>query len=92
MGYKNAALVLPEELLSEIQEYVDGEYIYIPRVSENRKNWGETTSTRRELRDRNEQIYTEFLAGSSMEALADKYFLSPKSIQRIIGELKKNND
>ena len=31
MGYKKAAHVLPQHLLRAIQEYVDGEYLYIPR-------------------------------------------------------------
>ena len=32
MGYKKAAHILPQKLLEEVQEYVDGEFIYIPRV------------------------------------------------------------
>ncbi|NBJ93795.1 CD3324 family protein [Parablautia muri] len=89
MGYKKATHVLPEELLVKVQEYVDGEFIYIPRVSEHKKSWGAATSTRQELRDRNKCIYDDYLAGKSMDFLADKYFLSLKSIQRIIGQLKK---
>ena len=30
MKYKNAYNVLPEELLALVQEYVQGEYIYVP--------------------------------------------------------------
>ena len=41
MGYKKATKVLPQHLLRAIQEYVDGEYLYIPRKEENRKHWGE---------------------------------------------------
>ncbi|MBS6679385.1 MAG: hypothetical protein KH330_16900 [Clostridiales bacterium] len=43
MSYKKAAHVLPEELLRKVQEYVDGEFIYIPRASDNKKGWGETS-------------------------------------------------
>lgn len=89
MSYKNALQVLPGDLLEKIQEYVDGEWLYIPRVSDNRKEWGAKTSTRRELRDRNNRIYLDFLAGESINSLAEKYYLSVKSIQRIVGELKK---
>lgn len=39
MSYKKAIHILPEELLELIQEYVDGEYIYIPRKSNNKKEW-----------------------------------------------------
>ena len=31
MGYKNAIRVLPDDLIMAIQEYIDGEYLYIPR-------------------------------------------------------------
>ena len=31
MCYQNGKKILPPPLLSAIQEYIDGEYIYIPR-------------------------------------------------------------
>lgn len=40
MKYKKAQNVLPEEILELIQNYVDGEYLYIPRKSKNKKSWG----------------------------------------------------
>lgn len=89
MGYKKATHVLPHDLLLKVQEYIDGEFLYIPRISDNKKSWGETTSTRQELQDRNRRIYDDYLAGKRMDFLAEKYFLSLKSIQRIIGQLKK---
>lgn len=30
VNYKNANNILPENLVSEIQQYVQGQYIYIP--------------------------------------------------------------
>lgn len=92
MGYKKATHVLPQELLIKVQEYIDGEFIYIPRISEHKKDWGATTSTRQELQDRNKQIYLDYLAGERMECLAEKYFLSLKSIQRIIGQLRRKHN
>lgn len=89
MSYKKATHVLPQDLLLKIQEYVDGEFLYIPRVADNKKSWGETTSTRQELQDRNKHIYEDYLSGATMETLAEKYYLSLKSIQRIVGQLKK---
>lgn len=89
MSYKKATHVLPRDLLEKIQEYVDGEFLYIPRVTGNKKDWGASTSTRRELRERNDLIFKEYLVGKCMQALAEKYFLSIKSIQRIVGQLKK---
>ena len=40
MGYRNAGEILPVEVIELIQQYVDGENIYIPRRSENRQKWG----------------------------------------------------
>lgn len=65
--------------------------LYIPKTEEHRKNWGEGTTTRNELRIRNARIYSDYLAGESMKDLSSKYFLSLKSIQRIIGQEKKMN-
>lgn len=84
MGYQNADRVLPSELIKMIQKYVDGDYIYIPRKANERKQWGECTAIREELKERNASIYLDYQKGMSMEMLADKYFLSLKSIQRII--------
>ncbi|CAM5795347.1 MULTISPECIES: CD3324 family protein [Brevibacillus] len=86
MSYKRAIHILPNDLLEMVQEYVDGEFIYIPRKSGKKKEWGSNTSTRTELQQRNRQIYEEYLAGNSLQQLADKYFLSLKSMQRIIRE------
>ncbi|MCG7437602.1 hypothetical protein [Lysinibacillus fusiformis] len=36
MSYKKAKHILPEELLAAIQEYMDGEYIYIPRKEQHK--------------------------------------------------------
>lgn len=57
MSYNKATNILPTDLLEKVQEYVDGEYIYIPRISQNKKEWGAGTSTREELEVRNNQIY-----------------------------------
>ena len=91
MRYRKAYQILPRELLEKVQEYVDGTILYIPKTEEHRKNWGEGTATRDELRIRNARIYSDYLAGESMKDLSSKYFLSLKSIQRIIGQEKKMN-
>lgn len=88
MSYKKAENILPPDLLRQVQQYVDGEFIYIPRLPGQKKDWGTSTATRKELRVRNEAIYTDYLAGARMDALALKYFLSVKSIQRIIRQQK----
>lgn len=92
MSYKKAANILPLELVELIQTYVDGEYIYIPRKEENRKEWGTITSGRKQLDLRNSNIYRDYLLGIKVNTLAEKYYLSSKSIQRIILQEKKKCD
>ena len=41
MSYINAEEVLPKSLIGEIQKYIDGQLIYIPRKNENILSWGE---------------------------------------------------
>lgn len=37
MSYINANMILPKELVNEIQKYVQGVNLYIPRISEKKK-------------------------------------------------------
>jgi len=89
MSYRKAQDILPEEIIRLIQEYVDGENIYIPRLENNRKEWGSTTSAKKEMQIRNENIFCDYKQGLSVSGLSEKYFLSEKSIQRILCECKK---
>lgn len=89
MSYKKAAGTLPAELIEMIQQYVDGELIYIPKKECNKIKWGTNTDTRIEIRKRNENIYLEYVNGISSGLLAEKYFLSIKSIERIILQEKR---
>lgn len=89
MGYIRAEEILPVEVIELIQQYVDGENIYIPRKAAHRQAWGEGTQIRQELLLRNRQIYKDYLAGSRTSELACKYFLSEKSIQRILRKMSE---
>lgn len=84
MSYKKAEEVLPVEIIEMIQQYIEGENIYIPRKAHKRLEWGTNTDTRNEIRDRNDRIYREYNQGVTMQELSVRYFLSSKSIQRII--------
>jgi Mor family transcriptional regulator len=84
MSYVKATDVLPKDLLDIIQNYIDGEYIYIPRKAKNRKAWGEKTNIKEEYKIRNVAIYLDYKNGVTVKQLSEKYFLSPKSVQRII--------
>ncbi|WP_243124341.1 CD3324 family protein [Clostridium sp. AWRP] len=88
MGYKKAADVLPSELVSQIQDYIDGEYIYIPRKQCNRKTWGEKSGSRNMLFYRNLEIYSKYRKGASIDYLSEMYYLSPKTIQKILSKMK----
>ncbi len=90
MSYQKAEFVLPQELLALVQEYAQGQYLYIPKKADNHKEWGENTDTKRQLRQRNREIYQKFRSGSSAALLAEEYYLSIKSIQRILLKEKKN--
>lgn len=88
MSYRRADKVLPMEILKLIQEYVDGECLYIPR-KEVRREWGSTTGIRQELSVRNESIYLEYQNGLRVPELAERFCLSEKSIQRILYQMKR---
>lgn len=66
MSYRKAEEILPRELIEVIQQYVDGENIYIPRKLEHRKGWGERTQARQELDARNSAICREHREGASV--------------------------
>lgn len=88
MGYVKAGDVLPPEMIEQIQQYVDGKVLYIPKRADEKSAWGKGTSTKTELAERNARIYEQFLAGASVSQLANDYFLVEKSIQRIIRQEK----
>lgn len=84
MTYLKATAILPEELILEIQKYVQGETIYIPKPEATHKKWGSRSGTRKYIDERNINIRKAYKTGSSMEQLADKYFLSIETIKKII--------
>ncbi len=86
MSYINANLVLPEKLIKEIQKYVDGINLYIPKIPEEKRA---RSCYRLEICRRNEEIYGRFLEGDKVSELAAEYFLSEKSIYRILGGMRK---
>ena len=91
MGYIRAEEILPNEVIELIQQYVDGANLYIPRKQENRQQWGASTAYRDELQTRNASIYRDYLSGTPIPELANNYFLSEKSIQRIIRQGRRSN-
>lgn len=90
MRYIKAADALPEELITMIQTYIDGEYIYIPRKEINRKTWGEKTKSKVATATRNQEIYRQYTQGIPVIRLAEMYYLAPKTIQKIVAKLKRS--
>ncbi|MFD1851433.1 CD3324 family protein [Oceanobacillus bengalensis] len=92
MQYKNAKEVLPPSLLKEMQKYIQGDLIYIPKAKEKRAGWGEMSGSRALLAERNERIFQLYSDGQSMEELEHTFHLSIDSIRKIIYKIRKNHD
>ena len=75
MRYMKAADVLPPDLLAQVQAYIDGEYLYIPRRETSRKPWGAANGRKAETLARNQEIYRRYREGTSVDQLAEDYFL-----------------
>lgn len=91
MRYEKAQDILPKEILQIVQEYIDGEYLYIPRKDENKKTWGETSGALKELDIRNRDILCKYKEGASVKGLSKEFYLSEASIRRIL-RLYKNRE
>ncbi|MBO9129482.1 CD3324 family protein [Bacillus sp. 165] len=84
MKYIKASNVLPEELLIEIQKYVQGEMLYIPKPEVAYQKWGTQSGGRKLLDDRNRAIKSAFNNGTSIHQLAEEHFLSIETIKKIV--------
>ncbi|MGN6711498.1 CD3324 family protein [Anaerocolumna jejuensis] len=83
MKYINAAEVLPEELLKEIQRYVKGDLLYIP--NDNRqKRWGEESGSRTYYLKRNSEIKKKYKDGNSISQISDLYGLAFDTVKKIL--------
>ena len=89
MGYKNGKEVLPEDLILQIQKFVDGECVYIPRTETTRKKWGDNTDAKSFISERNRDIYSKYLEGISVVDLSKEYNLSTQGIYKIISKYKR---
>ena len=83
MSYINASDILPDDLIAEIQKYLDGQLLYIPR-KEKVFSWGEKCGSREKLIRRNQQIFESFKEGKAIQELSREYCLSEKRIQGIV--------
>ncbi len=83
MGYKNAAEILPSELLETLQEYFSGGIIYVPKTTD-KARWGELSGTRDDIDLRNRNIKRLFNEGCRVTELSETYFLSEETIKKIV--------
>ncbi|MFY4775697.1 CD3324 family protein [Metabacillus sp. RGM 3146] len=84
MKYANAAEILPERLISEIQQYIQGETLYIPKPKENRQKWGTLSGIKKALAERNGSIKEAYRNGQTIHQLAEEYYLSIETIKKIV--------
>lgn len=78
MGCINANKILPPALLKAVQQYAEGQCIYIPRTTIRRRGCDPITA------QRNAQIHARRAAGSSVRKLAEEFCLSPQAIYKIL--------
>ncbi|WP_428897036.1 Mor transcription activator family protein [Parelusimicrobium proximum] len=88
MSYIKAGAVLPGKLLKAIQEYINGQYIYIPLKEGTKKPWGSITKSKAATKERNKNIFFRYKSGVSVKDLSKDYFLTDKTIYKIIADIK----
>lgn len=81
--HKNAREILPDRLLKELQEYVSGEILYIPKT-DGKKQWGEVSGARSYYKRRNSEMREKYNRGVTITDLAAEYCLSYDTIRKIV--------
>lgn len=90
MAYRNGRDILPVELLEQLQKYIEGEIIYIPKKDEERIGWGEASGTRKMLDKRNREIYSLYKNGVKMKELVESFHLCEDSIRKILCKVSRS--
>jgi Mor family transcriptional regulator len=80
----NARDVLPPDVLTEVQKYLCGELIYVPKRENEKAGWGQINGSRMMVFSRNRNIVEAYRDGSSVYELMDRFCLSEASIRKII--------
>ncbi|MGB2578602.1 Mor family transcriptional regulator [Elusimicrobium simillimum] len=90
MSYVKAKNILPAKLLRELQNHIEGQYLYIPLKTGSKKPWGAITKSKILTEERNKEIFRSYQKGVSVEKLSQQYFLSDKAVYKIIAKIKYN--
>lgn len=91
MDYKNGKEIFPSELLEQLQEYVQGNLVYIPKKEKERVGWGENSGAKTVIRNRNCEICEAHRKGIGVSELAELFCLSEDSIKKILRAAQKND-
>jgi len=84
MRYVKAQALFPESLLTEMQKYIQGELVYIPKSSASYIKWRANTGAKNTIAQRNEKMVRAFKAGTSIPQLAELYSLAEDTIKKIV--------
>lgn len=91
MAVSRAEVLLPPDLLYEIQKYVQGQEIYIPKLADNHARWGECSGIRADLARRNSEIVIRYNSGATIDELMAEFHLGYDSVRKILREQRKNS-
>ncbi len=83
-SYNNASLLLPKELLREVQKYFSGGTLYIPSPHTKKLRWGEKSGARQEYSARNRQIKELYRSGQTVENIATLFCISADRVRKIL--------
>ena len=83
MKYKNAAEILPASLLKELQTYINGDILYVPKA-DSKMEWGSLSGSRLYYQQRNREIRERWNTGVSIDMLANQYGFTSSTIKKII--------
>jgi Mor family transcriptional regulator len=84
MKQVKATELLPEKLVLEIQKYIQGASLYIPKQPGSYCKWGAKSGGRKAIDQRNAMIRAEFSNGKPIDQLANEYFLATETIKKIV--------
>jgi len=87
LNYKKGTDVLPDRLLKEVQEYVEGCLVYIPKKG-SKAGWGYLSGTRQLIDKRNNKINHLYEQGESIRILAEQFHLGEDTIRKIVYKKK----
>ena len=81
MKYVKAQTIFPQPLLAEIQKYIQGEMVYMPKLPDNYAKWGANTDLKGAAVLRNNKIVAAFKTGTTIPELAKEFYFSEEQLK-----------